>query len=391
MSARTSSARPPLSAWMKLACFSETCAVPSRKPFRPAASISRPAESPGGLMNTEPALEPPGWCSRRHRTMLGHSARSASASPRCDGELRLDHQLAARHRRRAVPVRRRRTSSVPPPSPTRSTQRVAQQTRRHVRAVAARVHADGPAHRAGDPHRPGEPGPSGVSHLPGQHGKGAAPHPPGRAPGGAGPSAPAGRRQVDRAETLARGAPPPRRSRHRPPAGSSPGRSRTPARAGPDETQAAQHLEVARVPPPRRRGPPDRPPRRWSSGPAACPARPRPQRGRPARRRSVPVRALTTGATSSNSSGSVVRSPAPRVRQRSPGRRRAPHDPAQLLPARRVHDRQARVLRPHGVDDQASRDPRDRRLPGAVDVGHDEASASAKAAPNCSANAAVRV
>ena len=60
MSACTSSARPPLSAWMKLACFSDTCAVLIRYPFSPAASISRPAESSSGLVKTDPALEPPG-------------------------------------------------------------------------------------------------------------------------------------------------------------------------------------------------------------------------------------------------------------------------------------------------------------------------------------------
>ena len=31
--------------------------------------MSRPAESPGGLVNTEPALRPPGWFSLRHRTI----------------------------------------------------------------------------------------------------------------------------------------------------------------------------------------------------------------------------------------------------------------------------------------------------------------------------------
>ena len=36
--------------------------------------MSRPAESPGGLANTEPAFEPPGWCSRRHRTIAATSA-----------------------------------------------------------------------------------------------------------------------------------------------------------------------------------------------------------------------------------------------------------------------------------------------------------------------------
>ncbi len=54
--ASTSSAEPPSSAWMKLACFSDTRAVPTRKPFSPVSSMSRPAESPGGFTNTEPAF-----------------------------------------------------------------------------------------------------------------------------------------------------------------------------------------------------------------------------------------------------------------------------------------------------------------------------------------------
>ena len=45
---------------MKLACFSDTWAVPIRYPLSPAASIRRPAESSSGFVKTEPALEPPG-------------------------------------------------------------------------------------------------------------------------------------------------------------------------------------------------------------------------------------------------------------------------------------------------------------------------------------------
>ncbi len=55
--------------------------MPRRKPFKPAASMSRPAESPSGLVNTEPALEPPGWCSRRQRTMSVTAACSSSTDP----------------------------------------------------------------------------------------------------------------------------------------------------------------------------------------------------------------------------------------------------------------------------------------------------------------------
>ena len=60
MSRYTSSADPSASAWMKLACLVETSANPNRWPFRPQASMIRPAESPGGLVKTEPALAPPG-------------------------------------------------------------------------------------------------------------------------------------------------------------------------------------------------------------------------------------------------------------------------------------------------------------------------------------------
>ena len=48
---------------------------PMRRPLQPLASMSRPAASPGGLVNTEPAFWPPGWCSRRQRTIS--SMRSA--------------------------------------------------------------------------------------------------------------------------------------------------------------------------------------------------------------------------------------------------------------------------------------------------------------------------
>src|SRR5262245_5546482 len=54
--ARTSAARPPRSVTMKLACRVLTAAVPSRWPFSPAASISRPAWSPAGLRKTLPAF-----------------------------------------------------------------------------------------------------------------------------------------------------------------------------------------------------------------------------------------------------------------------------------------------------------------------------------------------
>jgi hypothetical protein len=48
ITARTSAAEPPSEAWMKLACFSDTCAVPIRSPRSPSPSMSPPAAtSPG--------------------------------------------------------------------------------------------------------------------------------------------------------------------------------------------------------------------------------------------------------------------------------------------------------------------------------------------------------
>ena len=66
---RTSAAVPFRSLTMKFACFSETRRAADRAgPSARAASIRRPAESPGGLRNVEPADGiPSGWCSRRQR------------------------------------------------------------------------------------------------------------------------------------------------------------------------------------------------------------------------------------------------------------------------------------------------------------------------------------
>ena len=81
---------------MKLACFSDTHAVPTRSPRRPSPSMSSPAlTSPGtGLTKTEPAFCPPGWFSRRHLHDLG--------------DLRLGGRAVAGARRATSPRRRRR-------------------------------------------------------------------------------------------------------------------------------------------------------------------------------------------------------------------------------------------------------------------------------------------
>ena len=55
ISARTSAAVALPVLMMKLACFGETNALPTRSPLRPAASISRPANSPSGFLKMDPA------------------------------------------------------------------------------------------------------------------------------------------------------------------------------------------------------------------------------------------------------------------------------------------------------------------------------------------------
>ncbi len=82
-SIRTSVALPFLSLRIQLACRSEITAPPIRWPLRPAASMSRPAESPGGLRKTLPALGiPSGWCARRHALI---SSSRAAMTPGSSG------------------------------------------------------------------------------------------------------------------------------------------------------------------------------------------------------------------------------------------------------------------------------------------------------------------
>ena len=73
-----------------------------RNPFSPASSIRRPAASPGGFVNTEPAFWPPGWCSRRQRTISSMRAADAAGSPTLEPVERFDHHSSGADRR--VPV-----------------------------------------------------------------------------------------------------------------------------------------------------------------------------------------------------------------------------------------------------------------------------------------------
>ena len=116
----------PGSATKKLACFSDTTAPPTRRPLQPAASMSRPAESPGGLVNTEPAFCPPGWCSRRQRTISSMRAAHAAGSSRPTGE-----------RRGRRPPRRPAAPSGGSPSPSSAAAQLAHARRRRGRRPRA--------------------------------------------------------------------------------------------------------------------------------------------------------------------------------------------------------------------------------------------------------------
>ena len=179
MSATTSSAEPPSSTWMKLACFGETSALPRRRPLSPAASMRRPAESSGGFVNTDPALAPPGWWALRHRTI---SASSASPSVvRAVGQPQLggEHQVVHGQVRTAVAE-----SEVDGGHPLILA--VAEiedvdpaQRRRHVGAVATGVHAYRTADGAGyadGPLETGQPGGDGPAGHDGKAGCGTGDH-----------------------------------------------------------------------------------------------------------------------------------------------------------------------------------------------------------------------
>ena len=83
MSASTSAAVAPPRFTTKLACTSDHMAPPTRCPFSPTASMSRPANWPGGLANVEPKVGwVSGWVARRRATSASMAARLAATSPR---------------------------------------------------------------------------------------------------------------------------------------------------------------------------------------------------------------------------------------------------------------------------------------------------------------------
>ena len=186
---------------------------------RSAGRRSRPA----GLVNTDPALRPPGWWSRRHRVFsLMAAAGRPRGRPGRARQLGPDHHLAVGAPTRCGTRGRAAAAGTTPSSPdARSTTRTLTSVSDMSALGHAGVHAHGAADRAGHADGPLEPGEPGGRGLAGDHrqlGPGAGAH------GGA----------VDGhlGEGGARARGPGRGSRRRPPAGWSPGPrpGRAPAR-----------------------------------------------------------------------------------------------------------------------------------------------------------------
>ena len=168
ITARTSAADPPSLAWMKLACFSDTQAVPIRRPRRPRPSISPPAvTSPGHRVHEHRSAVLP------TRLMLAAPAhdlgdlslgRLAIAAPEVEADL--DDELVVGEIRAAEPqaeVARRRAPASTHRRHDRSI--VAEiedvdvdECRGHVGAVSTGVHPHRAADGSRNADRPLEPG-----------------------------------------------------------------------------------------------------------------------------------------------------------------------------------------------------------------------------------------
>ena len=136
------------------------------------ASMSRPAASPGGLRNTEPAFAPPGWCSRRQRTISRDprlaARRVVAAPPRSSAR---DHDVGRRRARSGGSRGRGRRPGARPggPSPARSATAARTSTSRGLAPVPAGVHPHRAADRSGDADVELEPGAPGRRRPAGEH------------------------------------------------------------------------------------------------------------------------------------------------------------------------------------------------------------------------------
>ena len=259
-----------------------------RRPFSPAASTSRPAESPGGLVNTEPAFGPPGWLLPPPAHDLGDQRLGRGRGRPGAARARPDDHLGGAERRVAVAEGELAAGHATRPRRVpRSTTADPTQHGGDVRAVAAGVHAHRAADRARHPDRPLEAVRPAAADRRATTGRLAAP--PAHAPRS--PSI------VDRVEAVAQHARPRRRSRRRPPAGSSPARApapATPRRRARRRSTAARSSSSAGVDEQRGRA---RPRGRWSARPSGTSraARAPSSRGR-RRRRRPPAIGRVTGA-----------------------------------------------------------------------------------------------
>ena len=95
------------------ACFSDTTAPPIRAPLQPAASIRRPAESPGGFVNTEPGVLTAGLVLAPPAHDLVDPAPHAPGSSRVPENVAATTTDAGRSVRAAVPEPELRPVDVP--------------------------------------------------------------------------------------------------------------------------------------------------------------------------------------------------------------------------------------------------------------------------------------
>ena len=95
MTARTSAADAALGRLDEVGVLLRHPRRADAQPRRPRPSTRLPAlTSPGtGLTNTEPQFWPPGWCSRRQRTISAIVASAAARSPRATRSVRRDDDL----------------------------------------------------------------------------------------------------------------------------------------------------------------------------------------------------------------------------------------------------------------------------------------------------------
>ena len=115
----------------------DTTAPPTRRPLRPAASMSRPAESPGGLRNTEPAFGAAGLVlAAPAHDLVDACARTPRPAAAADREVGAGHDLGGTERRVAVAEAEVGRSRAPPraPEPARSTRRAPARAPRRSRA-----------------------------------------------------------------------------------------------------------------------------------------------------------------------------------------------------------------------------------------------------------------